>query len=100
MLEKSLGSVKLRSIVALLALLAVTACGTAGDQRADVPASTPSPQGPSDIATEPAGSELATSEPARVREGEYLNPAFEPVFADPSVIRAENGFFYAFRDRG
>jgi arabinan endo-1,5-alpha-L-arabinosidase len=27
---------------------------------------------------------------------EYENPVFEPVFADPSVIRAEDGTFYAY----
>lgn len=79
----------------MLTLLMVAACGTTGEQRADVATSTTSPQA-SDTATEPVVDEFATTEPAQVLEGEYLNPVFEPVFADPSVIRADDGLFYAF----
>ncbi|MCP8967959.1 family 43 glycosylhydrolase [Ectobacillus ponti] len=28
--------------------------------------------------------------------GEYQNPVFEPVFADPSVIKGEDGYYYAY----
>src|SRR5690625_1058337 len=27
---------------------------------------------------------------------EYSNPVFEPVLADPSIVRGEDGFFYAY----
>jgi len=29
-------------------------------------------------------------------DGYYRNPVFQPVFADPSVIKADDGFFYAY----
>src|SRR5690625_4773175 len=27
---------------------------------------------------------------------EYTNPVFEPVLADPSIIKADDGYFYAY----
>ncbi|NJO69768.1 MAG: family 43 glycosylhydrolase, partial [Bacteroidetes bacterium] len=29
-------------------------------------------------------------------EGYYRNPVFQPVFADPSVVKATDGYFYAY----
>lgn len=31
-----------------------------------------------------------------IEEGHYINPVFQPVFADPSVIKADDGYFYAY----
>lgn len=30
------------------------------------------------------------------RNGQYENPVFEPIFADPSVIRTDDGWYYAY----
>ncbi len=30
------------------------------------------------------------------REGEYKNPVFQPVFADPSIVKSDDGYFYAY----
>lgn len=30
------------------------------------------------------------------REGQYQNPVFEPIFADPSAIRTDDGWYYAY----
>lgn len=41
-------------------------------------------------------SSSSEQESSSVVEVNFENPVFEPVFADPSVIRAEDGTFYAF----
>lgn len=35
-------------------------------------------------------------DPEDVPEGMYQNPVFEPVFADPSIVRGDDGYFYAY----
>jgi arabinan endo-1,5-alpha-L-arabinosidase len=35
-------------------------------------------------------------EAARVTPGKYRNPVFEPILADPTVIKADDGWFYAY----
>ncbi len=80
----------LRPMIVILSLVAA-ACGSPGEQGAKT--ATPTP----DAHTAPATtSDAAASELAGVPEGHYVNPVFEPVFADPSVIRADDGLFYAF----
>lgn len=34
--------------------------------------------------------------PEDVPEGMYQNPVFEPVFADPSIVKGDDGYFYAY----
>lgn len=34
--------------------------------------------------------------PEEIEEGMYQNPVFTPVFADPSIIRGDDGYFYAY----
>lgn len=35
-------------------------------------------------------------DPEDIPEGMYQNPVFEPVFADPSIVRGDDGYFYAY----
>ncbi len=63
----------------------ITACTTPGGAGVDAATSTNS------VAAS-TGDALQTSVP----EGHYRNPVFEPIFADPSIVRAEDGLFYAF----
>ncbi len=35
-------------------------------------------------------------EPSKERTNSYINPVFAPVFADPCIIRGDDGFFYAY----
>lgn len=77
--------------VAATAVAALSACGSGEDQAgstASTAASAPSPTA--------AQVESSPSASPDVAADQYRNPVFEPILADPSVIRSDDGWFYAF----
>ncbi|MGP4041083.1 family 43 glycosylhydrolase [Gracilibacillus sp. D59] len=45
---------------------------------------------------ESSGDQSEREETDEIPEGKYQNPVFTPVFADPSILRGDDGYFYAY----
>ncbi len=97
------------SATAVLIVVLLTACsGRSSVDRSSGPGASgrpltdhATPAGPANSSSDSPSSETPShgdsQTPApELGAGEYRNPVFEPVFADPSVIQAKDGWLYAF----